>query len=380
MMEDSNSQDQLKPSNDDSNTAKLKKNSSIIAFATTGLLVLAIIYTLYLGKQLLLPIAIAILLSFLFAPIIRILRKIHIPNFLAAFLIILILFLIIVFGFYSISGPINKWAANAPESFSQASIKLNQLTAPVNQYVQRFFNIQEQIEKSTNKVVPQKTVPEVTLKADNWFNIIFSNTWEFFVQFGILILLLYFFLSFHEFILHKLIKILPYYSEKKEAVIIIRQIEQKISYFLVVKILISIGLAIVIGLVMMLLQMPHPFIWGILAGLLEFIPYIGVTIGTFAITFSALLNFDTIGHILLVPLSFFIICSIEGNLILPLVLNRGLILHPLIILIGVIIFGWIWGIMGALIAIPIISIFKIICDNVKPLNNYGQFLGIDGHE
>ncbi|HVV67492.1 MAG TPA: AI-2E family transporter [Gammaproteobacteria bacterium] len=372
-MDESNGRDRIETN--DGNAEIAQKQTSKIAFATTSLLILAIIYTLYFAKALLLPIVIAVLLNFLFAPVMRVLIRIHIPRLLAALLIILVVFFVIFLGFYRLSAPVSEWLTDAPANFSQATQKINQLTLPISQSMQRLFKIQEQIEKTTH-IAAEKNVPIVNIKP-GWFNIIFTNTWEFFIELGMVVIFLYFLLASHDFILYKLIRLLPYYSEKKEAVIIIRQIEQKISYFLFIKIITSIGLAIVIALAMFLLQMPHPLVWGILAGFLEFIPYIGVLIGTTAVTFSSLLIFDSFSHILLVPVVFFAICSIEGNFVLPIVLNRGLILHPLIILLGVIVFGWIWGVVGALIAIPLISIFKIICDNVKPLNLYGELLGTE---
>ena len=126
---------------------------------------------------------------------------------------------------------------------------------------------------------------------------------------------------------------------------------------------------------MMMLHMPNPLLWGITAGFLEFLPYVGVVIGTVAISVTALLTFNNITHILLIPCVFFTLSSITGNVISPVLQGRGLELHPIIIFIAVIFWGWIWGVIGALIAIPLMSIIKIVCDNIKPLNRLSAFLG-----
>ena len=130
-----------------------------------------------------------------------------------------------------------------------------------------------------------------------------------------------------------------------------------------------------ISTVMYFLQMPAPILWGVLAGVLEFIPYIGVVIGTILCAITSLIVFNDATQILLPPISFFVITSLTGNFIVPLVLSRSLTLHPVIIFTGVIFGGWMWGVTGALIAIPLISILKIFCNNIRSLTALGKFLG-----
>ena len=351
---------------------KLNKNSNIIAFSVMSLLVISVLYTLYFARVVILPIVIAVLLNFLFSPIIRLLKKIWIPQSLGALLIILVLFSSIFFGFYRLSGPTGQWLANAPNNFIAAQQNLTKLLLPINESVKNFFKIKAQIETSTSNTT-EKNV-QVVPEHHKWIGVIFTNTWEFFIQLALVTILLYFLLASSDFFLRKLVELVPKLAEKKEAVIIFREIEKKIFSFLFVKVLTCAGLAVVISFAMFLLKMPHPIVWGVLAGIVEFIPYIGVLIGTAIITFSALLTFDTLTHVLLVALVFFSICSIEGNIVFPLILSRNLILHPVIVFVGVIFWSWIWGIAGTLIAIPLMSIVKIFFDNIKTLTPYGKFL------
>ncbi len=353
-----------------------KKIFNEISFAIWGLLILAIFYSLYFARAVVLPIVIALLLNFLLSPLIRGLKKIWIPQHLGALLVILIFFLTIAAGFNRLAAPLGDWLSNTPNIIPQATQKITHLILPLNKSLTNVFNIQAQIEKTTASASPpEKNVQVVSIKENKWVGAVFNGTLEFFLQLGLIVMLLYFLLSSNDFFLRKLVEIMPHFAEKKETVTIIREIERKISYFLVWKILISIGLAIAISFAMFILKMPNPILWGVLGGFLELIPYLGVLLGTIMVGFSAILAFDSIGQILLVPAVFFILCSIEGNFVLPLVLSRRMILHPIIIFVGVIFWGWIWGIAGALIAIPLISIVKIICDNIKPLNQYGKFLG-----
>ncbi len=345
--------------------------------AITGLFILACFYTLYFARSIFLPIVVAILLNFLLAPLVRTLRRLHIPEPISALLVILVFLSAIGYGFYSLSGPANEWLAQGPQKFSQVSTKIEILTRPIEKSIKGFFNIREQIEQTAKKTTSGETTPEVSVKSSDFgpFNTVFASTGEFFVELGVIFFILYFLLASGDFFLKKTMEILPSFKEKKEAAFIADEIKNEITRFLLTKTITGIGLAIVIALAMYLIQMPSPIFWGVLAGVLEFIPYIGVTIGTIFCAITALFVFNSPIHIILAPLSFFIITSITGNFIVPLVLSKSLSLHPVIIFVGVIFGGWMWGVAGALIAIPLLSILKIFCNNIKALNTIGKFLG-----
>lgn len=153
-----------------------------------------------------------------------------------------------------------------------------------------------------------------------------------------------------------------------------QEIRHEINRFLLIKFVTGIGLAVVISIIFFFYHMPDPILWGLLAGILEFIPYIGVIIGTIFVAITSLLSFTGLAHILLVPVTFFTVVSTCGNLIVPLLLSRGLTLHPVIVFIGVVFGGWLWGFAGALIAVPMLSVIKIICNNVKLLSSISKFM------
>lgn len=355
---------------------ELSPNNRKKPLALAGLFILACFYTLYFARSVFLPIVVAILLNFLLTPLVRALKKIHIPEAISALLVILVFLGLIGYGFYSLSGPANAWLTQGPQHFAEISSKIEILKKPIEKSIKGFFNIREQIEK-TAKLAGGEPAPLVTVRSADFspFNAIFTSTTEFFVQLGLIFFILYFLLASGDFFLKKSIEILPTLKRKKEAVIIAREIKSEITNFLLIKTLTGIGLATVIIVVMYFLQMPNPVLWGVLAGVLEFIPYIGVVVGTIFCTITALFTFDNLNQILLAPLSFFAITSLTGNFIVPLILSKSLTLHPVIIFVGVIFGGWMWGVTGALIAIPLLSILKIFCNNIQSLSPLGKFLG-----
>ena len=168
---------------------------------------------------------------------------------------------------------------------------------------------------------------------------------------------------------------LPLFSDKKKAVTIARETEASISTYLLTVAVVNLGLGIVVALVMRLIGMPNAVLWGSLAGLAEFIPYLGATVMVALLAMAGLVTFPDVGHALLVPGAYLAINLVQANLVSPMVLGRRLTLNPVAILIGLVFWWWIWGVGGAFIAVPLIATFKIFCDHIESLAPIGEFLG-----
>jgi predicted PurR-regulated permease PerM len=156
---------------------------------------------------------------------------------------------------------------------------------------------------------------------------------------------------------------------------IAREIEDNISKYLVTVTLINACLGLAGGFVLWLIGMPSPFLFGAMAGLFNFVPYLGaaVSIGIFTLVSTA--TFDNLGYALLAPGAYLVLEVLEGNFITPWIMGRRLTLNPVMIFIALTFWGWIWGIPGALLAVPFLAMFKIFCDHIEPLAPIGEFLG-----
>jgi predicted PurR-regulated permease PerM len=163
--------------------------------------------------------------------------------------------------------------------------------------------------------------------------------------------------------------------DKKKAVAIARETEASISTYLVTVTLVNLGLGLSVAAVMYLLKMPNPVLWGALAALAEFVPYLGATALIALLTLAGLVTFEQVGHALLIPTSYLAVNILQSQFVAPLILGRRLTLNPVAIFVGLVFWWWIWGVPGAFIAVPLIATFKIFCDHIEALAPIGEFLG-----
>ena len=128
------------------------------------------------------------------------------------------------------------------------------------------------------------------------------------------------------------------------------------------------------GIALHLLGMPNPILWGVMVALFNYVPYIGPAISGTVLTVVAFITFDDVGDVLLVPLVYFTLETIEGQFITPVLTGRSLTLNPVMIFLSMLLWGWIWGVVGALMAVPILMTLKIFCDHIPSLDAIGEFV------
>jgi predicted PurR-regulated permease PerM len=343
------------------------------AVALTGLFTLAIVYTLYFARSFLLPVVLAILLSFLLAPLMRAFKRIHVPQAIAAALVMFTFVGATLYGMYALSGPASSWIASAPESLRKIDDKVRAFRKPV----QRMNQAAEQVQQMANvgDGTSDTTVQKVEIKDAGITDSVFSVTQGFLAGGMVVVILLYFLLASGDLFLRKLVRLLPRLEDKKVAVEIARQIEGQISTYLVTITGINVGLGVLVGFLLSLIGMPNPVLWGVMIATFNFVPYVGPFTSMVVLTLVGVTTFDSFGRALLAPGLFLCVDTIQSNLIAPALLGRRLSLNPVVIFLAVTFWGWLWGIGGALLAVPMLATLKIFCDEIEPLAAIGEFLG-----
>ena len=346
-----------------------KNHVEFKSIALKGLFIIALFYTVYFARALILPFILAFLLNFLLRPVVRALNKINIPELAGAALVLIALLGGMGYGMIRLSRPAAEWIDKAPESLHQIESKVGFLRKPlegVNHAVEEL--------KTITRMGAEKK-PEVEIYPPGIADAVLTGTREVIVKSSIMFILLYFLLASGDLFLRKLIKLFPDLYKKKQIVRIVREVEHHTSRYLYTVTIINMFMGVSIGIGMYLIGMPNPVLWGVMAGFLIFLPYIGPMIGISIVTVVAFLTFSSIGRVLLAPGIYLALETIQGQIVTPMVLGLRFTLNPVVIFVWLIFWGWMWGILGAMLAFPMLAIFKILCDHIQPLALIGEFLG-----
>ncbi len=342
----------------------------VIVAGVTVLAVLAVLYTLYFARAFLLPLAFALLLMFFLSPLIRALGKVHIAAPAAAALLVLSLIAVTGVAIYALAGPVQGWVTHAPDTMRKAGARLRVLARPVGQVTRAADQVERVTVVDAPTAAPQVVVQGPTLAAR------FFGTTQALAEGAIeVVVLLYFLLAAGDFFLEKMVKVLPQLGDKRKAVSIARAIESSISTYLLTTAAINVGEGAVVTLAMWALGLPTPYVWGAMVACLEFIPYIGVAVAVAVLAVAGLTTFASLPHALAAPGLLVAINFVQGNLVSPLVMSRRLTLNPVALFVGLAFWWWVWGIAGALLAVPLLAAFKILCDHIAVLAPIGEFLG-----
>jgi predicted PurR-regulated permease PerM len=192
-----------------------------------------------------------------------------------------------------------------------------------------------------------------------------------------MVVLLFFLLVSGDLFLRRLVEILPTLSNKKQAVEISHEIETNISSYLATISLMNCGVGIFTGVAAYLCGLSDPILWGTVAFLLNFVPILGPLCCVTILFLAGLLTFDAVGPAALPAGIYFAIHIVEGDTVTPILLARRFILNPVLVIVSIIFWYWMWGIAGALLAVPLLATTKIICDRIRPLMALGHFLGAE---
>jgi predicted PurR-regulated permease PerM len=347
----------------------MRRPFDVRSIALTGLFVLALFYTIYFMRSLLLPLVLALLLSYLLRPIVRAGARLHIRPPFSAAIILLSFFGLIGYAVSFLAAPAAAWLEKAPYSLQQFQSKLIPLRGPI----QNVARASGEIEKLTTTGEAQPK-PVVEIKRHPIADTLFVRTPELIVGMVMMIILLYFLLAYDGVFLTKLIKLLPTLADKKRAVSIANEIETHVSRYLFTATCINIGLGLAVGTAAGLLGLRNPVMWGAMVALLNFVPYLGALTGIICMTLGAVLSFDSFGYALVFPAVYLLFAILEGNFITPWIMGRSLTLNPVMVLLSLSFWGWIWGIPGIILAVPILAAFKIFCAHIKPIEPVAEFL------
>lgn len=339
-----------------------------------AIFVLLALHALYFTGEVVLPILFAFILNLLLQPGMRLLLRWRLPKPVAAAVIIGLFFGGIgTFGFV-LSGPAATWVAKAPESMPRIEQRLRFFKQPVADVK----NATKEVEKITDG--PSTNLQAVTVAGPGLSGFLFNSTRSFLVGAATTVVMLFFFLATGDMFLRRLVEILPTLSNKKQAVDISREIVTNISGYLVTISALNVAVGVATAIACYFCGLSDPVLWGVLAFVFNYVPIIGPLCVAAVLLLAGLLTFDDTWRSILPATIYFFIHIIEGETVTPMLLARRFTLNPVLVIMSLIFWYWMWGVPGALLAVPMLATLKILCDRIEPLMALGHFLGAEARD
>jgi len=345
------------------------------SMAATGLFLLASIAFLRYAQAILLPVVLSLLFYFLFKPVVMALHRIKVPRALGAVFVIAVLLGAAFTGLSRLQQPATEFLKKAPEGMRKIEEKFREFTHRLEQLTKPETASRRDQPADEAKPRPPSLFEGFELHKALLNYTTLLNTASFLTGLLETIVLLFFLLAAGDRFLETLAGALPGQSGKDEAVAIVNDVQRSISRYLTTVTVINTCAGLLVAAVMALLGMPNPVLWGVVAGVLNFMPYFGPLIVFTVLLTAGLLSFPSVGPALLPCLAYLGIHAVESNVITPAILGRRLTLNPLIIFLALMFWTWLWGVPGALLSVPLLMMFKIICNHTRPLAPIGEFIG-----
>lgn len=333
-----------------------------------AILVLMVGYTLYLAQEIVVPLVLAIILNLLLSPLVRRLKRLHVPEPLGAAVVVFGLLGLIVYGVYGLSAPAAEWAGRAPHNLAEMAQKLKPLKQPVEEAT-------KQVEKLAEEVTPDQGTQAVKVQQQSWTELFVFGTTSFLTQTFVVVALVYFLLAAGDTFMRRFVKALSTGQDKRAAVSIVHAVQRDVTVYLVTTTIISVGVGVATGVAMAAIGMPNPVLWGVVAGVLNIIPYAGAVITYAILTFVAVLSFDELGQAMLAPGLFAIINMTESYVVTPYAVGNRLTLNPAIVFGTLVVWSWLWGVAGAVLAVPLLVVLKAFADHLPSWQGISIFLG-----
>ncbi len=332
------------------------------------LLALAVMYTLYFAQDILLPVFLAFLLALLLRPLVKRLRRIRVPEPLGAALVVFALVAALGWGLLSVARPAAEWVDRAPRVMKELQVKLKDIQAGIA----HARKATEQIQDMGNDARGPR---EVVVRGPTLADTILTQTQVVLAQAGLTVALAFFFLAFGRHTLESVLRSMPRVRDRLHLADIVNTVQINISAYLVTITIINILLGLVAAGVFWALGVPNPVLFGMLGGIANFIPFIGPFIMAAIMLVVAALTFDIWWQVLAPSAAFLLLHAVEGNFLTPAIIGRRLTLNPIFVFATVLFWGWLWGVPGALLAVPILAVFKILCDATPQLRTIGALIG-----
>ncbi len=337
-------------------------NTTAPTMLMVGVFLILLTAALRLAAALLFPIAVAGLMMLLLDPPVRALRKLGLPTALGAGLMVFGTLALTVAGGALLAGPASDWIETTPVKLVQVQTKLRKMLRPIQETARK---VDQATQTST-----QTTPPTVQIKSPGLLQRLSVSTASIAATVLTIVFLTYFLLAMLPAFRRKLAGLIGTRAGARNIEETLTEIETQMSRYLVLNTLTGVGVGLVTWAFLAIVQLPNALLWGVVAFLLNFIPYAGALATAALVGAAALVAFDGTGRAVMVVLGSSAIHLVAGNFVTPHLMGRHLPLNPVAVFVSLLYWGWVWGPAGTLVAVPITVMLQVIfarVDRLRPI-------------
>lgn len=342
------------------------QDNAVIRF----LMFAAVVGCAYLARSFVLMVAVSLVAAMALSPIVRGARRLGIPRLVGSVLVVACSVVAIGYAATRLVVPVSAWLERSPAELERLDEAFGELAA----YFERFSEASARLDALTEGGEKDDGEVVVNVKGASVTDLVLAQTPEMAGAAIGMVILVFFTLAYGELFLNNLLGVSDRLDQKKRIVVAARSIERRVSRYLATVATVNLCLGALVGGAMSLLGFPNPWLWGIAAAALNFVPYIGSIVGVAIMGIVALVTYDSALEAALFPSVYAGLTFIEGNLVTPMILGRSFALNPLAIIVSLLFFGWLWGAAGALLAVPLMVILKTVGEQ-SGLERWARVIG-----
>lgn len=338
---------------------------SDLAMPLNGLFALGILYTLYLAHQIVLPIVLAVLTSLLLFPLVKKARdKAGVPRVLSSLVLVLMVLGGLVGLGAAVATPAVEWAQKAPEGISRLLVGESGIKRQFDKVSESAKKVEESVGDLSDD--EEATTNTVVLQTDSWRSQLMTKARNGAAGLALALALTYFLLVGGDRIIRNFVRQLPRY-QRKNVLRIARDSQQEIAQFLAVLSLSNLLVGITTGLICWAVGLPDPVVWGLVAGLARFIPYLGVILTITLLAVVSATSLDVFWMMGVAPLGYLALTSTVGFFIEPWIHGFRMAINPIVIFVSIFFWGWLWGPVGVLVAVPLMTVIQVVLKQIPKL-------------
>ena len=338
---------------------------SLVVLAT-----LAVGYTCWAAQPVILPILLAAFFAMIGNPILSGLQRLRLPRFLAAVLILMIGIFCAIALLAQLAGPAREWASKAPQHLQEMSRQIQTLTRPVLQA----SLAAETLARATGGESARRIQIVRTQLDDPYRTLV--RTPKLVTSVLAVVLLTFFFMVYGPTLERNAIALLPRREQQSMTLQLLRELEHEISRYILTISIINVLVGLVLATALYALQIPprEALLWGTIAAVLNFAPYVGPLIGVLILLLVGFVQFHQLSSAIVPAAVYLLLHILEGQVITPIVLGRRMALSPLILILALMLFGWLWGLIGLLLTVPLLVCVKMIMQRVDRLKGWARLM------